>query len=79
MIGGYYFIVGENSYDLYHKDPLKKSPTLLGYCTTVERVIKRTIQHNLSKQNSDADMIGFLEKNKRMQEQLVAVLKDYNL
>ena len=63
----YYFEVDENQFTLHFvkpqkKDPNKSSDVVLGYFTSLERLIKKIIQHHAGRSPLILDLDTFLEK-----------------
>lgn len=65
---GLYFIVSENSFDLYQQG--KKSGKNIGYFTSLQSLLNKATQYILSKLNGEADFTGFIRKWNEIQQEL---------
>lgn len=78
--GSYYIEVTNESYDVHFVRPLKKDPTKthdapLAYCHTLERAVKRIIQHSMSKKNITVSMDGYLDRYEFLSEKIFKTLE----
>jgi hypothetical protein len=82
----YYFEVEDNQFILYYtymgKDKNgkpRKAQKVLGYLTSIERVIHRTLQHAASRKDVTISMEAFMKKWRDQSEKILGVISKHDL
>ena len=78
----FYFLVEEDSYNLYKAqvpkiaDDISIKPHFVidGYFTSIPRLINRVVQHTLANERSEVDLEGFLVRFEALQNKLIGIL-----
>lgn len=65
--GSYYIDVTKDSYDAHYvrpqkKDPEKEADTALAFCSTIDRAVKRIVQHSMSMKDITVEMTEYLNR-----------------
>ena len=71
-----YFIVSQDSFDLYYQPIKNKTSRILGYYTSLENLIRKATQFSLHELQKDLSLLEFIRQWKEIQDEMRENVKE---